>query len=216
MVKVTIKKELKRFYNRLYKSFGPQGWWPGRTRFEVIVGAILTQNTNWTNVEKAIKNLKAEGALTIKAMGALSETRLATLIRPSGYFNIKAKRLKSFLRWLGKSYNGNLDRLFEVETLREELLGVKGIGPETADSIILYAAKRPVFVIDAYTKRLLTRHGLAGEKVTYDEMQSLFMDNLEHDEGVFNEYHALIVMVGKNFCKSRNPICGECPLGEML
>lgn len=216
MGKKTVKKDLKRFYDRLYKAFGVQAWWPAKTRFEVVVGAILTQNTNWTNVEKAIKNLKAEGALTIKAMHALSESSLAELIRPSGYFNVKARRLKAFLSWLHESYSGSLDRLFKVTELREELLSVNGIGPETADSIILYGAKRPVFVIDAYTKRLLTRHGLASDDATYAEMQKLFMDNLPHDEELFNEYHALIVRMGKEYCKSRNPLCDECPLGEYL
>ncbi|MCK4846823.1 MAG: endonuclease III domain-containing protein [Deltaproteobacteria bacterium] len=216
MGKQTAKKDLKRFYDHLYKAFGAQAWWPAKTRFEVVVGAILTQNTNWTNVEKAIKNLKAEGALTIKAMHALSEDRLATLIRPSGYFNVKARRLKAFLSWLHESYSGSLDRLFKVAELREELLSVNGIGPETADSIILYGAKRPVFVIDAYTKRILTRHGLASDDASYAEMQKLFMDNMAHDEKVFNEYHALIVRVSKEYCKSKNPLCSECPLGDYL
>jgi endonuclease-3 related protein len=211
-------KELKGFYNSLYKHFGPQGWWPGRTRFEVIVGAILTQNTNWTNVEQAIIKLRRAKLLTPQAMHKSSAKKLAPLIRSSGYFNLKAKRLKNFLDFLYRNYGGSLSRFFRLDTnvLRRELLSINGIGPETADSIALYAGGKPIFVIDAYTKRMLSRHGLVSEGASYAEMQSLFMDSLSPDEAMFNEYHALIVMLGKDFCKARNPLCVECPLQKYL
>ena len=225
------KKLLRDFYKALFKSYGPQEWWPAKTRFEVIVGAILTQNTNWANVEKAIRNLKAASVLNPRRMHELSITGLARLIRPSGYFNIKAKRLKAFLNHLFDNYgdeygngNGNayLARFLKKKTdaLRRELLSINGIGPETADSILLYAAGKPVFVVDAYTRRILSRHGLIQEtsscKVTYDDMQALFMDNLTRDACVFNEYHALIVMTGKDYCRPKKPLCQRCPLKGFL
>ncbi len=217
-----MKKTLMDFYCALYEHFGPQGWWPGRTRFEIIVGAVLTQNTNWTNVEKAIGNLKREGLLTPQKLRALDEKKLAGLIRPAGYFNVKARRLKNFLDFLFADHKGRLNSLFKgsTETIRQALLSVSGIGPETADSIMLYAAKREIFVIDAYTKRLLFRHGLidgtATRVTTYGEMQRLFTDNLTPDVEVFNEYHALIVMTGQLYCRPKSPRCHECPLGQFL
>ncbi|MBI5810527.1 MAG: endonuclease III domain-containing protein, partial [Deltaproteobacteria bacterium] len=202
------------FYKSLYGSFGPQGWWPGRTRFEMIAGAILTQNTAWTNVRKAIDNLRREKLLTPGGVHSLDVKRLAALIRPAGYFNIKAKRLKNFTDHLYSGYNGSLGRLFNKgsKALREELLNINGIGPETADSIILYAAGLPEFVVDAYTKRVLKRHGLAGEDTGYEEMKALFMENLPGSARLFNEYHALIVKTGKVFCRAKKPACGLCPL----
>ncbi|MEE9614812.1 MAG: endonuclease III domain-containing protein [Thermodesulfobacteriota bacterium] len=213
-----LSRTLGGFYEALFRSFGPQLWWPARTRFEVVVGAILTQNTNWTNVEKAIRNLRREKLLKPGAMHALGVKALAERIRPAGYFNVKAKRLKAFLSHLFDNYGGGIDAFLKKETgvLRRELLTVNGIGPETADSIVLYAAGKPVFVVDAYTKRVLTRHGLIGEDAAYDEMQKLFMDNLPHEAGTFNEYHALIVRVGKEFCRPREPLCTDCPLGGFL
>ena len=209
-------KKLNDIYNALYKHFGPQDWWPGETAFEVAVGAILTQNTNWGNVEKAIHNLKKAKALKAKALNEMSHEELASLIKPAGYFNIKAKRLKHFIAFLSNHYKGSMKRLAakEMAGLREELLSVNGIGPETADSILLYALEKPVFVIDAYTKRMLHRHGLINEKVEYHEMQELFQRNLKNDIELFNEYHALIVMLGKDFCKPK-PKCEECPLKGM-
>jgi endonuclease-3 related protein len=209
---------LKEFYRTRYRSFGPQRWWPGRTRFEIIVGAILTQNTNWTNVEKAVKRLKRKKLLNPERMHGLSIRKLAGYIRPAGYFNIKAKRIKAFLNHLFDNYGGSLGAFLRKRTagLRHELLAINGIGPETADSILLYAARRPVFVIDAYTKRVLVRHGLANIDAGYDDMQGLFMENLTHDTGFFNEYHALFVRVGKEFCRAKNPLCKTCPLGEFL
>ncbi len=211
-------KNIKKFYTKLYRTFGPQSCWPGNTRFEVIVGGILTQNTTWTNVERAIANLKIEKALTPKGVHALTVKKLARLIKPAGYFNVKARRLKNFTDHLFTKHSGSISGMFKssTEELREELLSVNGIGPETCDTILLYAAERPVFVIDAYTKRMLTRHGLADEEVIYGEMQKLFMGSLKSDTVVFNEYHALIVRVGKDFCKKGKPLCTECPLGTFL
>jgi endonuclease-3 related protein len=209
---------LNDFYSALYNHYGEQKWWPGNSRFEVIVGAILTQNTNWRNVEKAIKNLKQAKLLTPKAMHAAKVSELAILIRPAGYFNVKAQRLKNFLDTLFASFGGSLTKLFnnDAATLREVLLSVNGIGPETADSIILYAAGKPAFVVDAYTKRILSRHGLAHEGSTYHELQLLFTKNIAPEVQLFNEYHALIVMTGKDFCKTDLPLCAKCPLERFL
>ncbi len=209
---------LEHIYSTLLGHFGPQKWWPGDTAFEVMVGAVLTQNTNWSNVSKAITNLKNDNLLSFQSLDCLPEHLLAEKIRSSGYYNLKAKRLKNLLALIRcEAPDGDLDLLFSADTevLREKLLSVKGIGPETADSILLYAAHKPVFVVDAYTYRILTRHGLIGEETDYHEMQSLFMDNLENDVQLFNEYHALIVRVGKEFCKKSNPKCDKCPLREI-
>lgn len=216
--KKAVKEEIALYYESLYTAFGPQGWWPGKTRFEVIVGAILTQNTAWSNVEKAIRNLKSEKLLTPERLNGVSADRLANFIRPAGYFNVKAKRLKNFTGYLFKEHNGSLDRLFKKApaALRAGLLGVNGIGPETADSILLYAGARAEFVIDAYTKRIAARHGLAPEDAPYDYLKALFTESLPEDTTVFNEYHALIVKTGKDFCKRTKPRCMECPLGPFL
>jgi endonuclease-3 related protein len=201
-------------YQKLYRAFGPQHWWPGDTPFEIAIGAILTQNTNWTNVEKAIQNLKRNNALSVRALHAMPVKVLADLIRPSGYFNIKAKRLKSFISFLKNDYHGSMKNLSNKDTvfLRKELLSIHGIGSETADSILLYALDRPVFVIDAYTKRVLSRHGIMDYKDSYDAFQELFHSTLKKDVQMFNEYHALFVRVGKTFCKQQKPLCDECPL----
>lgn len=210
----SLPNTLKKTYNKLFKAFGHQHWWPGDTPFEVIVGAILTQNTAWTNVEKAITNLKKAKVLTPKKMHDLSQDELAKLIKPAGYFNIKAKRLKHFLNYLFDEYGGRLDRMFKKRTdfLRKELLQVNGIGPETADSILLYAGEHPIFVIDAYTKRVFSRHMIIKQDAGYDDVQKIFMKNLTHDVKLFNEYHALIVKLGKDFCKTRKPLCSKCPM----
>jgi endonuclease-3 related protein len=201
-------------YQKLYQAFGPQHWWPGETPFEVAVGAILTQNTNWGNVEKAIQNLKKQKAISAKVLHEMPLEQLAELIRPAGYFNIKAQRLKSFLEFLMKEYHGSMIKMKrgEMHTLREMLLAVNGIGPETADSILLYALEKPVFVIDAYTKRVLSRHLILDEEGSYDEFQSLFHASFEKDVRLFNEYHALFVKVGKMYCKRTNLLCDSCPL----
>ena len=204
-------------YNKLYKFYGPQGWWPGRSRFEVIVGAILTQNTAWSNVEKAIRNLKSSDILPLPLrLHKLGVKRLARLIRPAGYYNVKTKRLRNFTTFLKEKHGGDLNRLAKVKTprLREELLAINGIGPETCDSILLYAFSRPVFVVDAYTKRILDRHGMDEAASGYEAAQKLFMENLPTDAKLFNEYHALIVRLAKDYCRTR-PRCEKCPLKEI-
>lgn len=209
---------LKKYYEALFKAFGPQGWWPGETRFEVIAGAILTQNTSWSNVEKAIKALKSRGLLVPERMHGISAPELALYIRPAGYFNIKAKRLKNFLSHLFENHGGKINRLLDKKNgkLRDELLSINGIGPETADSILLYAAGRPEFVVDAYTKRIFSRHGFVDNDIDYQGLKNLFMEGLAGDTRLFNEYHALIVRTGKDFCRNRAPLCGACPLGSFL
>lgn len=208
---------VREVYEELYHAWGTQHWWPGRTRFEVVVGAILTQNTAWTNVEQAIRRLRAAKALTPAALHRVPLAQLAEWIRPAGYFNVKARRLRAFTTCLFEEYGGNLNRLFALDTerLRAVLLVVNGIGPETADSILLYAAERPVFVIDAYTRRVLARHGWLGAEASYDEAARWFTDALPQDAALFNEYHALFVQLGKTHCRP-TPRCGECPLRHRL
>lgn len=210
---VTRRERLLDIYERLYAVHGPQRWWPGETPFEVIVGAILTQSTAWRNVEGAITNLKAAGALSPEGLSRLSEGELARLIYPSGYFNDKARKLKAFLALLSERFQGDLEALLASpsEALRPLLLATHGIGPETADSILLYAAGRPAFVVDAYTRRLFSRLGLAPQRDTYEGWQRLFMDALPPEAPLFNEYHGLIVRHGKEVCH-RRPLCTECPL----
>ena len=200
-------------YSRLYKAFGPRDWWPGDTTFEVVVGAILTQNTAWRNVRKAISNLKSRSLLSPQALYHVPVQDLATVIRPAGYYNIKAWRLKHFVRFLFQESAGDLGRLLakDIDTLRGKLLSINGIGPETADSILLYAGGKPTFVVDAYTRRILFRHNLIPEETSYDEVRDFFMDCLEPDASMFNEYHALLVHVGHTFCLKKNPKCSGCP-----
>lgn len=202
-------------YHKLYSVFGPQGWWPAQTPLEVIVGAILTQNTSWQNVERAIGNLKKSGVLSFEKMQRLSNKRLARLIRPAGYYNVKAKRLKNFLEFLKKNYAGRLKQmtLKSAPALRAELLSINGIGPETADSILLYAFEKPVFVVDAYTRRIFSRHGLVSATIDYDGLQRFFVRSLPTSRKIFNEYHALLVRLGKEYCKKAAMRCQECPLG---
>lgn len=211
---MSTAQTLREIYQRLYKSFGPQHWWPAQEPFEVIVGAILTQNTNWTNVERAIANLKKAKVITPKRLHQIATTKLARLIKPAGYFNIKAQRLKNFLQWFMEMYNGDIAQLTaqSAKNSREQLLSITGIGPETADSIILYALQKPSFVVDAYTYRIFSRHSLIPEETTYHEIQSFFHDNLESDASLFNEYHALVVRLGKEYCRKNNPKCAICPL----
>lgn len=206
-------EDLMSIYRRLYDAFGPRGWWPGDTPFEVIVGAILTQNTSWENVEKAITKLKNNELLSPERLYHIEEPMLAEAIRSSGYYNIKARRLKKFMAFLFEEYKGNLSLMFseDLETLRTNLLGINGIGPETADSILLYAGCKPIFVVDAYTKRVFSRHNFISADTDYHKVQDLFMENLPKDVELYNEYHALIVHLGKNFCK-RRPNCTNCPL----
>jgi len=206
---------LTEIYKRLLKTFGPQKWWPAQTRFEVIIGAILTQNTNWGNVEKVLKNLKRKRLLSARALNKISAQKLGLQIKSSGYFNIKAKRLKNFISFLFKEYQGNLKNMAKenFRILRRKLLCINGIGPETADSILLYAFDKPVFVVDAYTKRIFYRHNIINRKDDYHAIQELFMGSLKRDVSMFNEYHALIVRLGKEYCKP-NPHCEQCLLNN--
>jgi endonuclease III related protein len=209
---------LAEYFNSLFTAFGPQHWWPGRTQFEVIVGAILTQNTSWSNVEPAIANLRGAGLLAAGAMAKAPLRRLERLIRPSGYFRQKARKLRAFCEFLRADHGGSLRKMFATPTmvLREKLLGVWGIGPETADSILLYAGEHAVFVVDAYTKRMLARHGWITEKADYEDVRGVFEREFPGDTKRFNEFHALIVQAGKNFCRAHDPNCRACPLGRYL
>jgi len=212
---------LGRLYQALLQVFGPQHWWPGETAFEVMVGAVLTQNTNWKNVERAIDNLKEHDLLDPHALHRLDEEKLARLVQPSGFYNVKARRLKALIDWLIETADGDLTRLRRrsLKRLRRELLAVPGIGPETADSILLYALEKPAFVVDAYTRRVLLRHGLIDAGATYAETKALFESSLPREVSLLNEYHALLVELGKRHCQPR-PRCRDCParavLGEPL
>lgn len=211
-----MENRLMEIFEKLLDHFGPRFWWPADSPFEVCVGAILTQNTNWANVEKALRNIKEENLLSPRALREIPAERLAVLIRPAGYFNVKSARLKDFIDWLFQRYGGSLEKMFAADwrDLREDLLGVRGIGPETCDSILLYAGHKPSFVVDAYTKRLFSRIGLLGENSSYEETRTLFMANLPADVQLYNEYHALIVQHCKDFCRKK-PLCGSCPLNTV-
>jgi len=210
---MTESHALSFIYSKLNSHFGDLHWWPADTSFEVIVGAILTQNTAWQNVERAINNLKAHNLLEPELMYEIDRNVLEDLIRPSGYFRIKTSRIKNFLGFLCNKYDWNLNKMFQEDLwqLREKMLEINGIGKETADSILLYAGHRPIFVIDAYTKRILSRHGLIASNISYDELQKYFMKNIPVDVSLYNQYHALIVNVGKNYCRAV-PVCEKCPL----
>lgn len=221
--------ELAAFYKAARRAFGPQNWWPGDTPLEMMAGAVLVQNTAWTNTEKAIQNLKRNGLLDLKTLNEISEERLAPFIRASGYFNLKARRLKSLVRFIWDEYGGSLEKMFaeDGEALREKLLKVPGIGPETADSILLYAAGKPFFVIDAYTKRIFTRHRLqAGAtpqksarllaQMNYEEWRAVFTSALPKRLPLFNDFHAQMVHLGKHFCKKSQPLCSSCPLSKKI
>ena len=201
-------------YARMNGRFGDLGWWPGETPFEVAVGAILTQNTAWTNVEKAIGNLKEAGCLTPEGLCGLEEADLAERIRPAGYFRVKARRLKAFLFFLQSRYGLSLERMFREDTgiLREELLSINGIGEETADSILLYAGNRPVFVVDAYTRRILARHGWIDGSESYGAVRDAVVNGLPEEVPLFKQYHALFVQTGKIFCRKARPLCEGCPV----
>lgn len=215
-----MKKDLcAQIYACLLREFGPQGWWPAATPFEVMLGAVLTQNTNWQNVERAIANLKSARALAPAALARIGQRRLARLIRPSGYFNVKARRLRAFLTWyMARTSDGRVARLRGLRTaaLRAELLAIHGVGPETADSMLLYALGRRVFVVDAYTRRFLRRHGLITPDASYDEVRRMFEACLPQSVKRYNELHALIVRLGKDVCRPRQPHCDTCPLRRLL
>lgn len=238
-IRVTHRKTaqaLRRAYALMLARFGHQHWWPGETPFEVCVGAILTQNTNWTNVERAIANLKSARVLEPRKLWALPESGLAKLIRPAGYFNVKARRLRAFLRVLVEEFGGDLGKLFAGDTaaVRHRLLAIKGIGPETADSMLLYAGGHHSFVIDAYTRRIFERHGWRAGKpesqspnsekegpFSYHGLQTLCQTALSQSSGAarldyWQDYHAQLVRIGKHYCRPRHPRCEECPLGSLL
>jgi len=208
-----MRRRLLGIYARLRAAYGPQGWWPGRTPFEICLGAILTQNTSWANVVKALEPLRARGLLSYRRLRVVPAARLAPLIRSSGYFNLKARRVGAFVRFLGREYGGRVAgmRRETPGALRAKLLSVPGIGPETADSIGLYAAGLPLFVVDAYTRRVFTRLGMLSGREPYDEVQALFMNSLPCDVGLYNDYHAQIVRLAKEACRTR-PLCERCPL----
>ena len=233
MISGRIRSNLRRAYGLMRARFGHQHWWPGDTPSEICVGAILTQNTNWGNVERAVANLKAARVLEPKRLFALPQRKLARLIRPAGYFNMKARRLRSFLRVLVGEFGGDLKRLFAGETprVRERLLAINGIGPETADSMLLYAGGHLSFVIDAYTRRIFARHHWCKPDAGYDDLKSVCESALAQARGVghistldtqhptldlWQDYHAQLVMVGKHFCRNRNPLCDQCPLRPLL
>lgn len=205
---------LSKIYNSLYSYFGPLNWWPGDTPFEIMVGAILTQNTSWSNAEKAINNLKKGNLLESQKLYHINQEELAQLIKPSGYYNIKARRLKNFINLFVEEFECSAEKMFLVDSkeLRKKMLKVNGIGPETADSILLYAGKKPFFVVDAYTKRIFSRHKLISEDASYYQVQEFFTQNLDKDAKLFNEFHAQIVMLGKTICTSKNPDCSKCPI----
>jgi endonuclease-3 related protein len=205
-------------YERLFNAFGPQHWWPGDSPFEIMVGAVLVQNTAWRNVERAIENLRDAGVMSPAAMNELSPESLAELIRPAGYYQVKARRLRNLLRFVVEEHGGSLDSMFSTsaDVLREQLLAIHGIGPETADAILLYAGGLPSFVVDAYTHRILARHGWIGYDAGYHEIKDQFESSLPADAALYNEYHALLVRAGKDFCKRTRPRCESCPLAEML
>jgi endonuclease-3 related protein len=208
---------LKDVFDRLLAAYGPRQWWPADSPFEVLVGAMLVQNTSWQNVRKAIDNLRSNDLLEPHALDAVPLEELEELIRPAGYYRVKARRLRNLLDFLVERYDGSLEAMFQssLPELREELLQVSGVGPETADSILLYAGGLPTFVVDAYTYRVMTRHGWIGFDAGYYEIQDHFHSGLPEDAALFNEYHALLVELGKRHCRKR-PVCTGCPLADML
>ncbi|KAA0014781.1 MAG: endonuclease [Thermoplasmata archaeon] len=225
--------DLYEVYRLLFKKFGSQGWWPTtapgeakpkhrgkkpdteKEKLEIVIGAILTQNTSWKNVERAIENLNRNNLMDIDALNLVDTKHLAQVIKPAGYYNQKAERIKNFIRFLLEEFDGSFSKLFSMNLtdLRNKLLSLKGIGKETADSIILYAALKPIFVVDAYTKRIAERIGLG--KKDYNELQKIFMESLPENQKIFAEYHALLVRLGKEYCKKNNPRCRDCPLKNL-
>lgn len=209
--------DLRRYYQRLLERFGPQGWWPAETRLEVILGAILTQNTTWRNAARALAQLGDGGAIDLAGLRAITPRRLQSLIRPAGFFRQKARAILDFVRWLDRTYAGSFDLMFATpgDELRAALLGLRGVGPETADAILLYAGTKPYFVADAYTRRILSRHGLLPADSSYAEAQRWIHQSLDRDAGVYNEFHALLVEAGKRYCR-REARCDGCPLEALL
>ena len=209
---------LSGYYASLLKRFGPQQWWPARTRLEVILGAILTQNTAWHNATLALRKLRQGGLLSWRGLRAAGLDRLERCVRPAGFYRQKARTIRNFVDWLEREYSGSLTRLFSLpaDELRRQLLGLQGVGPETADAILLYAAERPHFVADAYTRRVLARHGVIAAQADYQQTQEFLHTHLPREATLFNEFHALLVEVGKKHCAPRSPSCPGCPLEEFL
>lgn len=207
------RQRLLSIFDILLGAYGKRNWWPGETPLEVIVGAVLTQNTSWKNVEKAISRMKESGAMDVKRLYTIGEAELADIIRSAGFFNIKTKRLKNIVKVIYEQFGGMVDGFSDIDTasLRSLLLKVNGLGPETVDSILLYALERPVFVVDAYTKRFLANHGLYVDSTDYHDIQRYFHDNLPTDRYLFNEFHALIVILCQTCCRKR-ALCDNCPL----
>lgn len=210
--------DLGRYYLRLLEAFGPQGWWPAETRLEVILGAILTQNTAWRNAALAIARLRDAGMIDRARLSAVRPGRLQSLIKPAGFFRQKARTIQGFLLWLNEAHGGSLDRMFAgpADRLRADLLRLKGLGPETVDAVLLYAGRKPFFVADAYTRRVLARHGILAHDAGYHEAQRAIHHGLERDSDVYNEFHALLVEVGKQYCRRQEARCGSCPLEALL
>ncbi len=206
----------KKIFILLDNRWGDQKWWPADSRLEIIIGAILTQNTSWKNVEQALSNLKKNNKISISKISNASHKELASLIKPAGYYNQKSKYIIGVVNYIKKKYNGSLDELFSLDLslLRKELLSLKGIGPETADTIILYASQKPIFVIDTYTRRFMERHQLASKNDSYDSLAKKFTDSLPRDYKLYNQFHALIVQLGKNYCKTKAK-CSGCPLEKL-
>ncbi len=211
------EETLTRIYDLLYAHYEDTGWWPAETDEEIVIGAILTQNTNWKNVEKALANLRNLGSADFNTIRKLDTHALAMAVKPSGYFNQKSDRLKIFVSYVDTHYSGLLKELFKLplSDLRRNLLSIKGIGPETADDIILYAAEKPVFVIDAYTKIIISRHLLCQPDVKYDEIQILFHNAVKPDVEIYQNYHAMLVRLAKDYCTKKNPACETCPLNSL-
>jgi len=213
-----MSTKLMEAYERMLAKFGPQHWWPGDSPFEIMVGAVLVQNTSWRNVEHAINNLRDAGVMEPRALYNVPPEELAELIRPAGYYQLKTKRLRNLLRFLVEEHDGSLESMFSVglASLREQLLAINGVGPETADAILLYAGGLPTFVVDTYTLRVLARHGWLDYDASYDDIKDYFESTLPEGAELYNEYHALLVRVGKDYCKRTDPKCEACPLAEML
>ncbi len=209
---------LKLSYQSLLQELGPQRWWPARTRLEVILGAILTQNTSWNNVRLALKSLRANGLLKWETLRAASQRQIESCIRPAGFFRQKARTIRTFVEWLERVHGGSLDHLFRqpVEAARRELLQLTGFGDETVDAILLYAGGMPIFVADAYTRRIFSRHRLFAEQASYSEAQTFVHTHLEKDKALYNEFHALLVEAGKRFCHRSRAHCEACPLEYLL
>jgi endonuclease-3 related protein len=205
-------------YERMLAAFGPQHWWPGDSPFEVMVGAVLVQNTSWRNVQRAIDNLRNAGVMELNALYQIPPAELAELIRPAGYYQLKTKRLRNLLRLIVEQYGGSLEAMFGtgLASLRDQLLAINGIGPETADAILLYAGDQPTFVVDTYSHRIMARHGWLDYDASYADIKDYFESALPDDAALYNEYHALLVRVGKDYCKRTAPNCEACPLAEML